>query len=664
MKRIYIDSFEEDSSSDDSIQDVKRKRFATSQGRHRSKEDNIYGVFLEEMGFKEDSSNPQPDETLFHKVANLKEKSVTFVSSQSQTRPSQIVTEHSPQTENILSEYSSSVSTSSSDEEYEKTPKTIGREIFRKNVAPPPADVENSRATKKYKSQYGIGFTMIQKMGFVGGGLGAEGQGRSKPIEVKKRAKFKGLHESGRAGVPPLHAVWPEEDELDGDGEGDELESSIKKEPSAKEKKRRLAEQRRQRREKLRARYSDFQQVTETVDCSDSTGGDQTSVPIRIVDLRGPEATVIADGERNIGSIWGNLNITANDSGETAGEPKMHITSSQNDILLSYDTKRLTESDIDEKRITRIQEVQNAVHDCFNKLPRGKEEKSRNSILEKYSSHPHSSGDDSVLPTDDEYSLKVGGARKKPDPPSLPAKQVSAEMDVTELTSIFRGLFRSHLEELKELKIFHLIGESLLQPLLQVEAIKSWNIRENPTSFMKTQLLFWRRFLSHSQHGKDDTLFSQVIWESIVEAHVIPFVEREWSPIDDCEIMLSLCHDWARVWLCSNHFRRFLSQVIVPKLRNTLKQWEPASSCLPPHLWIHPWMPILGDDLLNEFWPVLLDKYLSSLRQWDPADRSAGVMVSTWKHVWPISCEQQVMAIVWDKIGMFLASAEVSPLIS
>ncbi|PFH38523.1 G-patch domain-containing protein [Besnoitia besnoiti] len=61
----------------------------------------------------------------------------------------------------------------------------------------------NTWGFAKMEKTYGVGFKLLKKMGFKGGGLGRHGTGVANPIEVRVREKNRGLQESGeRVGRP------------------------------------------------------------------------------------------------------------------------------------------------------------------------------------------------------------------------------------------------------------------------------------------------------------------------------------------------------------------------------------------------------------------------------------------------------------------------------
>lgn len=60
-----------------------------------------------------------------------------------------------------------------------------------------PAKERNTWGFAKMEKTYGVGFKLLKKMGFKGGGLGRHGTGVANPLEVRIREKNKGLQDSG-----------------------------------------------------------------------------------------------------------------------------------------------------------------------------------------------------------------------------------------------------------------------------------------------------------------------------------------------------------------------------------------------------------------------------------------------------------------------------------
>ena len=60
--------------------------------------------------------------------------------------------------------------------------------------------------------------------------------------------------------------------------------------------------------------------------------------------------------------------------------------------------------------------------------------------------------------------------------------------------------------------------------------------------------------------------------------------------------------------------------------------WDPRSDPVPIHSWLHPWLPILRDQL-EIVYPTIRNKLASALIAWHPSDRSAKLILEPWEDI-------------------------------
>lgn len=75
------------------------------------------------------------------------------------------------------------------------------------------------------------------------------------------------------------------------------------------------------------------------------------------------------------------------------------------------------------------------------------------------------------------------------------------------------------------------------------------------------------------------------------------FYCSEWNP-RDCDPLISLMETWQPLlplWMLENIF----DQLIMPKIVAEVNSWNPLTDTIPIHVWIHPWIPLLGLLLKN-----------------------------------------------------------------
>lgn len=65
----------------------------------------------------------------------------------------------------------------------------------------------------------------------------------------------------------------------------------------------------------------------------------------------------------------------------------------------------------------------------------------------------------------------------------------------------------------------------------------------------------------------------------------------------DCDPLITLMETWKPIlpdWIMENLY----DQLIMPKILKEVNDWNPLTDTVPIHLWIHPWIPLLGKLLL------------------------------------------------------------------
>lgn len=81
---------------------------------------------------------------------------------------------------------------------------------------------------------------------------------------------------------------------------------------------------------------------------------------------------------------------------------------------------------------------------------------------------------------------------------------------------------------------------------------------------------------------------------------------------------------------------------------------------MPVHIWIHPWLPILGEKL-SCLWTPIRFKLSSCLDQWDPRDRSAMDVLKPWQHVFKAADWDPLIEKVLLRLGRAISDTPVKP---
>ena len=122
-------------------------------------------------------------------------------------------------------------------------------------------------------------------------------------------------------------------------------------------------------------------------------------------------------------------------------------------------------------------------------------------------------------------------------------------------------------------------------------------------------------------------------YDALVYLVVMPALRgalaNEWQ-VRESDAAITLLEGWRGVLPDALWHTLFAAQVL-PRLAAELSGWQPKSDPTPPHLWLHPWLPLLPPPGLAELFPQLRHKLATALGAADTAGAGGVALVAPWK---------------------------------
>ena len=89
--------------------------------------------------------------------------------------------------------------------------------------------------------------------------------------------------------------------------------------------------------------------------------------------------------------------------------------------------------------------------------------------------------------------------------------------------------------------------------------------------------------------------------------------------------------------------------------------WDPRKDPQPIHLWLHPWLPQLGDRM-QPLYVGIRHKLASVLEQWHPSDPSANAVLLPWRDVFrDVDMETLLARSILPKLVVALRDFHINP---
>jgi hypothetical protein len=411
---------------------------------------------------------------------------------------------------------------------------------------------------------------MLLSMGYMGGGLGKEGRGISRHVEVAGPRGTEGLGKVKEG--TSLKANKIIERELKGKAAGTESDEEVRVERSKRQARLRTAAEatadeglwrKGEARKKKKPRYVTADEV--------SSGDAVTSSSSVVLDMRGPQTRLLS-GLGDIGEASGGQPLL--------GQELLHNLSLHVDLveakLRNYDERQKAN---DERRNLLLRDAEALA----SRVKAGREQLARF--------------------TEVEALLSRAEAAAGPD----------------ELMACFRALNDRRFG--KEYTLFGMVqlAPTLVAPVIERE-LNGWDPLADPRRPARL-LLEWRPVLAEA----DNSVLAArglAVFEQMADSVVVPRVRacllREWAVVSDPESAVVLVESLDGL-VSDATYSDLLRMVVFPKLQRAVEEWDARGAAAASwdlgsrmDLWLLPWLPALRAEL-EPLFPTIRRKVLAAL---------------------------------------------------
>jgi tuftelin-interacting protein 11 len=168
----------------------------------------------------------------------------------------------------------------------------------------------------------------------------------------------------------------------------------------------------------------------------------------------------------------------------------------------------------------------------------------------------------------------------------------------------------------------------------------AWNPLKEPSMhsnlFRRLKPLLESRRRETQQHHYTSGESLMAPFESLIYTLWLPRVRtslnNEWV-VHDSDSAVQLLDVWMDL-LPPFIVQNIVDQLIMPKLHRAIDHWGnlKTEEPVPIHCWLHPWLPLLGDEL-QPFYIQVRHRLTSYLSDWKPQDAYAYDLIAPWKDV-------------------------------
>lgn len=459
---------------------------------------------------------------------------------------------------------------------------------------------KNTLSFGQMEANYGKGFKLLKKMGFDGGGLGARGEGIANPIEVMKRKDREALQDEGEKVDQDLYGQ-------NHAGDQRTIEELLGSKPKKKQRDAPDPAEGWKKSSKERGPRVEYKSASQVA---------SEPRPMRIVDMRGPQVQIASSFSELAASLSG-----------TATKSLKELRYNTRQLVLQYEEKIRTLAE----RKRHYEDVLLAV----------KAERDRLEVT---------------------TSLGQPGTQRcrelAMEIDSLNERRLSGEVGLREIGKSCISWQEKSPQEFQALQVLN-VGLALAVPAA-VRELAVWRPLENPKDGLALLAPWVSLTAAVDTSGKTADAGAQA-FRRLCDAALLPRLRAALSVwrVRESEPCLRLLEQCQAV-LPAQLMEDMATELVLPRLMAEVEAWDPRVDMMSPHLWVHPWLPMLGERA-RSLWPPIRFKLSACLERWSPRDRSALEMLRPWQRAFDAANWDPLLEKVLRKLEVSLSVVSVRP---